>query len=63
MKTIRFVREQHTFNEYTCDQLSDCTGYYIDRDELTAELEMLLADSTSKGADKVLQQLLEDINK
>jgi hypothetical protein len=62
MKTIRFVREPNTVNEYVCDCYDDCTGDYINKDELVAELEMLLADSTSNGADAVLQLLLEEIS-
>jgi hypothetical protein len=62
MKTIRFVREPNTVNEYTSDSWEDCTGNYINKDELMDEIEMLLADSDSAAADFLLLQLLTEIN-
>lgn len=41
MKTIRFVREHNTFNEYTCDCLEDCTGDFLKKDDVLALLQRI----------------------
>lgn len=41
MKTIRFVREQNTVNEYTCSCFDDCTGDFLRKDDVLALLDSI----------------------
>lgn len=61
LKTIRFVREPNTFNEYTCDQYDDCTGDYINKEDLINEIRFGIADSDTADADFILLHLLSKI--
>ena len=51
MKTIRFAREHNTYNEYTCDQVTDCTGDYLKKDDVLALLDRIDAQIDLEAAD------------
>ena len=61
MKPVRFVREQNTYNEYTCDQFTDCTGDYYRKDDVIDEVVkcMLVHGDSDPDVIAALDTLLE----
>jgi hypothetical protein len=51
MKTIKFVREQNTVNEYTSDCFDDCSGDFLRKDDVLALIDRIEAQIEAEEAD------------
>jgi hypothetical protein len=49
MKTIKFVREQNTVNEYTSNCFDDCSGDFYKTDDVRGLIEQKKADINAQG--------------
>lgn len=62
MKTIRFARQYNTYNEYICDEVTDCTGDFLKKDDVLALIQNYRDCEVSEVAIEVLEDLIEAIN-
>lgn len=65
MKAIRFVREQNTYNEYTCDNYTDCSGDFYRKEDVIDEVvkAMLVHGDSDPQVIDALDSLLEIFKK